>query len=115
MGIPFQAVDLAREFGHVGSHLGGSERAVDPHGEGVGMGHGVPEGIDGLPGKRSRAGVGDGYGDHDRYPAPQRGKLAVDGDQGRLRGFVRRVVNGLVPGFQVDDGEPRLHQADVTG
>ena len=56
------AVGDIGELLDVGPHLGGPEGAVDTNGQGLGVAHGIPEGLHGL----TREGAARGVGDRDR-------------------------------------------------
>ena len=55
------AVGDARKFLDVGTHLGGTEGAVDADGKRFGMTDRIPEGLDSLTRKSAAGGIGDGH------------------------------------------------------
>src|SRR5690606_31029215 len=75
---------LAGQLFQVRPQFLAAERAVQPHGDGVGMAHRVPEGFGGLAGQGTAGGVGDGAGDHDRQLDTDLFKYALHGEDRRL-------------------------------
>src|SRR5262245_16327580 len=50
-----------RQFGQVGTHLAGAQSTVQADAEGLGLGDGSPEGVDGLSRQRTSAAVRNGH------------------------------------------------------
>ncbi len=91
------AADVGRgdlgQFGQVRPHLVGAQSAVDADAEGLGMGDGGPEGVDGLPRQRAAAAVGDCHRNHQRQRHTSFVEQLLDGDDRRLG--VEGVEDGL--------------------
>ena len=118
-----EGVGEPRHLGDVGPHLLRAQGAVEAHGEGPGMAHGVPERLGHLARQGAAGGVGDGAGDDDR---PAASLLLEEGLHGEDRGLgVERVEDRLDEdqvAAAVDETagglEVRRHQlvvADVAG
>ena len=86
------------DFGEMGAHRIGAERAVEADGEGGGMAHRVPEGLGRLAGERAAGQVGDRARDHDR----QLDAL-----------FLEHFARGEDRGLGVQRVEDRLDEDDV--
>ena len=77
----------------VRAHQGGAQRAVQTDRDRSCVTHGIPEGLDGLPGKDSARGVGDGSRNHDRQALAAGVEYLFAGENGSLR--VQRIENRL--------------------
>ena len=88
-----QRVGDLREFGHVGTHLGGAERAIEADGERLAMLDGVPEGFRRLSRQHATRKIGDGAGNPDRQMHAFIVERFLDGEDRGLR--VQRVEDSL--------------------
>ncbi len=96
---------LAGQLFQVRPQFLGAERAVQPHGDGVGMAHRVPEGFGGLAGQGAAGGVGDSPGNHDR-------QFETDLFEHPLHGEDRRLgIEGVEDGFDHDQIGATFDQA----
>src|SRR5690606_25294202 len=89
-------VRLVGQLLQIGTQLPGTQRAVQAHGDRLGVADGIPESLGGLAGQGAAGGVGDGAGDHDRQLHAQLIEHALNRKDGGLG------VEGVEDGFDHD-------------
>ena len=88
-----ERVGDASEFGDVGAHLFGAERAIEPDRQRRGMRDRIPEGLRRLPGEEASGAIRNRARYHHRQTDAARFQLLGDGVDRRLG--VERIENGL--------------------